>query len=191
VLIIYILAYTLLVAFFVIEHFFRRGKDTKNMNRSEHDKSSTTYISIVMGLAFIILPISPLLNWLGIGAIQIFSIGVFGLFLGITGLIIRYIAFSTLGRFFTRTLRESDDHVLITNGIYKYIRHPGYLSDFLIFIGTALAMSNLIPIVVIPVTFTLAYAYRIKIEERMLLKIFREQYSDYQKTSKRLIPFIL
>jgi len=190
VLIIYILAYTLLVAFFVIEHFFRRGKGTKNMNRSEHDKCSTTYISIVMGSAFILLPISPLLNRLGIGAIEIFPISVFGLLLGIIGLIIRYIAFTTLGRFFTRTLRESDDHILITNGIYKYIRHPGYLSDFLIFIGAALAMSNLIPILVIPVTFALAYTYRIRVEEKMLLKIFGEQYSDYQKTSKRLIPFI-
>ena len=189
-LIIYILAYAVFVGFFVIERLFRRGRNTKNMDRTQHDKGSTTFISVVMGLAIILLPISPLLNWLGIGEIRVFWLSVLGLLLGIFGLVIRYIAFTTLGRFFSRTLREAEGHTLITTGIYKYIRHPGYLSDLLIFIGTALAMSNLISIITIPVTFAAAYAYRIHTEEIMLIEIFGNQYKEYQKTSKRLIPFI-
>jgi len=35
-----------------------------------------------------------------------------------------------------------------------------------------------------------AYAYRIRTEERMLVEIFGERYREYQKHSKRLIPFI-
>jgi len=184
-------AYALLIGFFIIERFVRRGKDTKKMDRTSHDKGSTTVISIVMGAAFILLPVSPLLNWLRIGAIHAPAVAGFGLVLGVAGLVVRYIAFSALGTFFTRTLRESENHVLITGGIYKYIRHPGYLSDFLIFIGAALAMSNWMSIAVIPITFAFAYAYRINVEEKMLVAIFKEQYTDYQKTSKRLIPFIL
>jgi len=191
VLIIYVLAYALLVGFFVIERFARRGKNTKNMDRTSHDKGTTTFVSIVMGMAFILLPISPLLNWFGIGAVYILWIGILGLLLGITGLAIRYVAFTTLGRFFSRTLREAENQTLITSGIYIYIRHPGYLSDFLIFIGVALAMNNLISIIIIPISFVPAYAYRIHIEEKMLNEIFGKQYKEYQKTSKRLIPFIL
>lgn len=190
-LIIYILAYAVFAGFFVIERFVRRGKDTKNMDRTKHDMGSTTFISIVMGAAIILLPVSPLLNWLGIGAIRSFWLSIIGLLFGITGLIIRYIAFTTLGRFFSRTLRETENHTLVTNGIYQYIRHPGYLSDLLIFIGIALAMSNLIPIVIIPVTFAPAYIYRIHVEEKMLIEIFGEQYRKYQQTSKRLIPFVI
>jgi protein-S-isoprenylcysteine O-methyltransferase Ste14 len=181
----------LLAGFFGIERFVRRGKDTKNMNRTDHDKGTTTVISIVMGMAFILLPVSPFLNWLGIGAVLILWIAVFGVSIGIVGLAIRYAAFTTLGRFFSRTLREAENHTLITNGIYKYVRHPGYLSDLLIFIGVALAMNNIITMIIIPITFTPAYAYRIHIEEKMLIKIFGKQYCEYQKTSKRLIPFIL
>ena len=190
-LIIYILAYALFAGFFAIERFVRNGKDTKNMNRTSHDKGSTTFISIVMGFAIIILPITPLLNWLNIGFIHIFLLSLLGLLLGIIGLIVRYIAFITLGRFFSRTLREAENHTLITHGIYKYIRHPGYLSDLLIFIGLALAMNNLIPIIFILLTFAAAYTYRILTEEKMLIEIFGSQYKEYQKSSKLLIPFIL
>ena len=189
-LIIYIFAYIVYAGFFVIERFVRRGQDTKNMSRTTHDKGSTTFISIVMGMAIILLPISPLLNWLGIGEICILWISILGLFFGIAGLITRYIAFTTLGRFFSRTLREAENHTLITTGVYKYIRHPGYLSDLLIFIGTAWAMSNLIPVITIPITFAAAYTYRIHIEEKMLIEIFGEQYREYRSTSKRLIPFV-
>jgi protein-S-isoprenylcysteine O-methyltransferase Ste14 len=88
-------------------------------------------------------------------------------------------------------LRETEGHSLVTTGIYKHIRHPGYLSDFMIFIGAAMAMGNLIPLVLIPVTFTFAYAYRIKIKKKMLIEIFGDDYVAYQKVSKRLIPYII
>jgi len=187
----YLLAYSLIAGFFLIEYSVRRGKDTKNMNRTEHDKGSTMIISIVMGAAFILLLASPFLTWLGTYAIYQPIIQVAGLLLGMGGLIVRYAAFTTLGRFFSRTLREAKDHTLVTNGIYKYIRHPGYLSDFMIFIGAALAMGSLISIVFIPVTFSFAYAYRISVEEKMLIEIFGDRYRVYQKTSKLLIPFVV
>jgi len=190
-LIVYVLAYLVFVGFFVIERFARRGKDTKNMGRTTHDKGSTTVISVVMGAAIIILPLTPLLNWLGVGMIHLLWLNIAGLVLGAAGLIIRYVALTTLGRFFSRTLREAEDHTLVTSGIYHYIRHPGYLSDLLIFIGVALAMSNLITLLVVSLSFVAAYAYRIHVEEQMLIEIFGDRYRRYQKTSKRLIPFIL
>jgi len=186
----YIFAYLLLVGFFVIEFFVRQGKDTKNMDRTAHDRGSTTFVSAVMGTAFILLPISPLLNYLGFCAFHNQAVGWVGVLFGIGGLIVRYLAFTTLGRFFSRILRETEDHALVTNGIYKYIRHPGYLSDFLIFIGTALAMGNMFTLVLVVVTFVPAYAYRMHTEERMLIEIFGDQYRLYQTSSKRLIPFI-
>jgi len=188
---VYILSYSLFLGFFVIEHFARCGKDTKNMSRTEHDKGSTTFISVVMGMAFIILPVTPILNLLGICDIHLLAIQIVGLFLGAGGLAVRYVAFTTLGRFFSRTLREAEGHTLITSGIYQYIRHPGYLSDLMIFFGIAMAMSNLISFILIPVTFAFAYTYRIYTEENMMIKIFGDQYRAYQKTSKRLIPFIV
>jgi len=188
--IVYICVYAVFVGFFLIEHFIRKGKDTKNMNRTEFDKGSTTFISVAMGTAFVIIPLAPIPNYFKVGNVFSVGLGVVGLLLGVLGLIIRYSAFTTLGRFFTRTLREAEDHKLVTNGIYKHIRHPGYLSDMLIFIGVALAMGNLIPLVAVPIMFIPAYLYRIHTEEKMLIGIFGENYVSYRQTSKRLIPFI-
>ena len=190
-LIIYILAYAVVLGFFLVERFVRQGRDSKNMNRTKHDKGSTTYISFVMGTAFILMIIAPFLIYWHIGTLHCLWLGIAGLALGAAGLVIRVEAFTTLGRFFTRTLRETENHTLVTAGIYKYIRHPGYLSDLMIFIGIALALDNLILLIVIPLLFIPAYIYRIHVEERMLIGIFGDRYIQYMKTSKRLIPFVI
>ena len=186
----YLCACMLLVGFFLIERFVRQGKDTKNMSRTKHDKGSTTLISVVMGLEFIVIPLSPLINHWKVGVVFYLWVAVVGIIVGAIGLFIRYVAFTTLGRFFSRTLREQDEHQLVTIGIYKYIRHPGYLSDILIFFGASLAMGNLLPIISVPVLFFVVYSYRIHVEEMMLVDIFGEKYTAYKKTSKRLIPFV-
>jgi len=189
-LIIYILAYALIVGFFLIERFVRQGKDTKNMKRTGHDKGSTTFVSAAMGTAFVLLIAAPFLIYWRIATFHCLWLGIVGLAAGAGGLAVRSVAFTTLGRFFSRTLRQTENHTLVTNGIYRYIRHPGYLSDFMIFIGAALALGNLILIIIIPAVFIPAYMYRIHVEETMLLGIFGEQYAKYRKKSKRLVPFI-
>ncbi|MCL2880597.1 MAG: isoprenylcysteine carboxylmethyltransferase family protein [Treponema sp.] len=187
----YIFSYLNLAGFFLMEHFVRSGKDTKNMDRTEFDRGSTVFISVVMGIAFVLIPISPLLNYFKIGMCFNFWVSMAGIILGVLGLVIRYFAFSTLGRFFTRTLRKTDEHVLVESGIYGYIRHPGYASDILIFFGTSFGMGNLIAMILIPVMFIPAYIYRIHTEEKMLVEIFGEKYVSYQKRTGRLLPFVL
>ena len=187
----YVLAYALLAGFFIIERFVRQGDGTKDMGRGHFDAGSTTAVSIAMGVAFVIVPLAPLWNWLRIGPVINLWAGLTGVIIGAAGLVIRYFAFSTLGRFFTRTLRQQSDHRLITTGIYKRIRHPGYLSDIMIFIGAALAMRNLVVLLVVIVLYIPAYAYRIRAEENMLVQIFGQDYIAYQKTSKRLVPFVI
>ena len=186
----YICAYALFISFFLLELFVRKGKDAKNMERTEFDRSSTTIVSVAMATAFILVPISPLLNYLNIGAFHSLWVGIVGVLLGVLGLAVRYLAFATLGRFFTRTLRETDEHALVTNGIYHLIRHPGYASDILIFVGAGLAMGNWLATVVVILMFVPAYIYRIQAEEGMLIEIFGEEYIAYQKKTKRIVPYL-
>ena len=182
----YVIGHAILVGFFLIERFVRKG--SKDMSNTDFDKSSTKYISIVMGIAFILLFLSPLLNYFLIGKITNMWVGIIGICLGVTGIIFRCVAFYTLGRFFTRTLQEKENHILIMNGIYKYIRHPGYLSDMLIFSGVAMALCNWIPVLFVMFSYPIVYAYRIKTEERMLIDIFGEAYIHYQKRSWMVLP---
>ena len=59
-----------------------------------------------------------------------------------------------------------------------------------LFLGVGMALLNWIPVIFVVFTYPAAYGYRIKMEERMLIKVFMESYIEYQNTSKRLIPFI-
>ena len=184
----YIATFIFLLSFFLIEKYLRKG--SKDMSSSMFDKNSTLYISIIMGIAFILIFISPVLNWFHIAEIPFIWIGIIGLFFGLCGIFIRCIAFFTLGKYFTRTLQKTEEHKLITNGIYQYIRHPGYLSDILIFIGIGMTVFNWITLIYLIITYPIVYAYRIIVEEKMLINIFGEDYIQYKKNTKRLIPFI-
>jgi len=182
-------AYLMLIGFFALERFVRVGA-AHDMSREETDRGSTTFVSVAMAVAFVTVPLTPLLNWWGPGRIGSWPLGAAGAVIGFAGLVIRYQAFTTLGRFFTRTLRETDQHRLVTDGVYRYVRHPGYLSDILIFWGAACAMNNWIVLALLVALFIPAYAYRIRTEETMLTGIFGQEYRDYQQHSKRLVPGI-
>src|SRR5215471_449180 len=53
-------------------------------------------------------------------------IAVSGLFLLLTGILIRLKAIRALGEFFTGKVLIKDNHRFISSGPYRYVRHPGY-----------------------------------------------------------------
>lgn len=183
-------AYLFVSGFFVAERWARDDR-TKDLARTESDAGSTTVISIVMGAAFVLMLVAPVLNWFGVARIAVWWLAGLGLILQAAGLVVRVVALRTLGRYFTRTLQHVDGQTLVRAGIYRCVRHPGYLSDLLIFFGAALALQNGIVLAVVVVSFVPAYAYRIGSEERMLTRVFGIEYAQYRRDSWRLIPFII
>ena len=76
---------------------------------------------------------------------------------------------------------------LITSGIYKYIRHPMYLS-ILCFLFP-LVMNKLNYTVWVYIILTSCLLLKLNYEEAFLIKKF-PNYELYKKSSKKLIPFI-
>jgi protein-S-isoprenylcysteine O-methyltransferase Ste14 len=107
----------------------------------------------------------------------------------LAGLGLRAQATRTLGRYFSPDVRILPEHKLIRYGIYRYIRHPVYLGTLLAYFSIPLLFHSLygffVMILKIPLTL-----YRIKLEEKVLLEKFGDEYRDYMKTSKRLIPYV-
>lgn len=108
----------------------------------------------------------------------------------IAGLIIRITSILTLKQHFTYTVTEIENHELIENGLYKKIRHPGYLGQILIFIGTSISLSNWLSIVFMMIPVFWGYINRIRVEEKFMYKQMGQKYIDYQKRTKKLIPAI-
>ena len=167
--------------------------DTTAMSRepTEHDNGTTRLIGIAFALSWLILLLAAVLDLLQVGVVEphlLFT--AIGLVLAAIGVVIRIVAMRTLGEFFTRTLQMREEHHVVSDGIYRWIRHPGYLADIILFGGSAIATSNLIGIVLILALLIPTFLRRIAAEERMLVDQLGEEYSTYMKRTKKLIPFL-
>jgi len=79
--------------------------------------------------------------------------------------------------------------VLVKSNIYKYIRHPLYLSLFLLGTGTMLKDPGLPQIVLGSVNAICVY-FTAKIEEKEMSARFGDAYSDYIKETRMFIPLL-
>ncbi|MDN3695541.1 isoprenylcysteine carboxylmethyltransferase family protein [Chryseobacterium tructae] len=106
------------------------------------------------------------------------------------GIIFRFIIIRSLGKYFTVDVTIKEDHKIKKEGFYKYLRHPSYAFSLLTSLGLGLYLNNWLSLIFAFVPPFLAFAYRIKIEEQALVEQFGEEYIEYRRTTKKLIPFI-
>ena len=122
------------------------------------------------------------------GGSRIFPI--VGIILIICGLLIRWIAIFSLKRQFTVDVAITKDHRIISEGIYRFVRHPAYAGSILSFFGLALSFANILSLAVVFPPICSAFLYRIRVEERALVDTFGDEYIRYCNSTKRLIPGI-
>jgi protein-S-isoprenylcysteine O-methyltransferase Ste14 len=114
-----------------------------------------------------------------------------GIALMVTGIALRQWSIRVLGRFFSTRVQIMSDHRVVTNGPYRVIRHPAYSGSLLTIVGLGLAARTWGGTLLIAALFGLAYYYRISVEEDVLKAELGQEYIDYAKKTKRLIPFLL
>jgi protein-S-isoprenylcysteine O-methyltransferase Ste14 len=107
-----------------------------------------------------------------------------------SGIFLRYWAIRTLGTCFRTVIVVLENQPVIKTGPYKWIRHPSYMGAILIFSGLAITFGNFAGIIIVNVLVTMGYYWRIIIEEKVLLSSFGQEYLDYIKQTKKLVPFI-
>jgi protein-S-isoprenylcysteine O-methyltransferase Ste14 len=184
-----IVALILIVFFFYIESSLRYGEEAKSLATTERDKKSTSYIFKVFGINIIILLAAIILNYFNICILfHNHHIALIGNVIMIMGLSFRITAVRTLREYYTRTLKTIANHKIIDSGLYKYIRHPGYLGLILFWTGAGISSNNYISATIIFVDTLAVYYYRIKSEEKMLVDAFGEDYINYKKRTWRLLP---
>jgi len=77
---------------------------------------------------------------------------------------------------------------LITNGPYRFIRHPMYTAILLGSVGLLIHQFTWLRLAIV-IALAIVLVVKLTWEERMLLQKF-ETYRDYMQRSKRLLPFI-
>jgi protein-S-isoprenylcysteine O-methyltransferase len=106
------------------------------------------------------------------------------------GLLLRAWSVRVLAEHFTVDVAIRPGHALIRSGPYRVLRHPSYTGALLTFYGFALALGSVAALGVVAAAVTAAFLWRIRVEEAVLRRAFPDDYADYARRTKRLIPFV-
>lgn len=116
-----------------------------------------------------------------------------GFVVTLTGLILRILAQQHAKHNFTHEVahQKRDAHVLVSDGIYKYCRHPGYFGWFWYTVGSQIVLANPVCLAGFAYVSYLFFADRIRREERKLVQFFGDSYVEYRSKTPTYIPGIL
>jgi protein-S-isoprenylcysteine O-methyltransferase len=134
-----------------------------------------------------LLPHLPMFNFLNFAPVNpvVSSIGVILCGAGMAFLVW---ARQHLGKNWSQTVSVKVGHDLVTSGPYRYVRHPMYTGGFVAAIGSAIVCGGawILLLVILGVIFL----WRVGAEDRLMAQLFPNEFPDYKKRTKALIPFV-
>lgn len=183
-----ILFFISMVAWFLSEILYKNMLKSGKEDSKDKDKST-------LNILWMAIPFSIAAS-VAVSYVTAYPIadGAWILYVGETciliGIILRFFIIRSLGKYFTVDVTIKKDHKIKKEWFYKYLRHPSYAFSLLTSLGLGIYLNNWISLVLAFLPPFLAFVYRIKVEEQALIEQFGEEYIQYRKTTKRLIPFI-
>ena len=112
-----------------------------------------------------------------------------GLAIFLVGCVLRVAAMLILGPRFSVWVAIQQDHRLQTTGLYRFVRHPSYTGALLTLFGWALTFRSAIGLL-LAATMVFPLVRRMKAEERLLIAVFGDGYTNYRARTWRLVPLI-
>ena len=187
-----IIVTTMILVSLSISIYFRRKAQIQSPDKIDRrQEGSITMIALRIGglmiwltvLAYIIYP--PAISWVTISLSSwIRWLGVAG---SITAALILAWMFTSLGMNITDSVATRQEHKLVTEGPFRWIRHPLYTFGALLFISLSLIIGTwIIPLLGIPTYAILVH--RTGVEEKKLHDRFGEQYQRYAEQTGRFLP---
>ncbi len=95
-----------------------------------------------------------------------------------------------LGRNWSSQVTLKREHELIRSGPYRLVRHPIYSGILFALLGTAIYFGELRGFIAFAMFIT-GWWLKSQMEEALMIEHFGEQYREYRKQVKALIPFVL
>ncbi len=141
------------------------------------------YPNILVTLQFSIIGLMIIFAHNFFTSIYPIVIFILGLSLGIWAL-----QHNQLGNFHIQPIMRENCE-LITTGIYKYIRHPMYLSVIIMMLSMLLSTPTIIEFLLF-IFLVIILLLKAKREESLWCN-YNKEYQKYQKNSKLFIPFLL
>jgi protein-S-isoprenylcysteine O-methyltransferase Ste14 len=144
--------------------------------------AATVGLAVVPGLhvatgvfRFADYPFQPWLAWIGV-------------FVAAAFLALFTASHRALGKNWSVSLEIRREHTLVTDGLYRYVRHPMYSSFWLWALAQACLVQNGIAGLSGLVGVALLYWTRVGPEERMMREAFNGAYDAYARRTGRVVP---
>jgi protein-S-isoprenylcysteine O-methyltransferase Ste14 len=115
---------------------------------------------------------------------------ILGILFCAAGIVLAIWARIILGSNWSGIVTLKENHELITSGPYQYVRHPIYSSLLLSIFGTLLALAPFLSGIVAFLVTVIALRVKSLMEEKIMLRTFPEQYPQYKRQVRALIPYI-
>lgn len=171
-----------------------RNPHMKNYKKTEKINSEKTlrekFLCFLAAIGMMIAPMiylfTPWLNSFNIGLpdwARWIGIICFGF-----GMVLFWWVHKTLGKNWSPLLEIRKDHKLIAEGPYKYVRHPMYTVIWIWVLFQGIVLSNWAVIIIGILTWSILYFVRLPDEEKMMIEKFGQEYKDYMRKTKKIIP---
>jgi len=115
---------------------------------------------------------------------------VIGVLVCMFGLCVTIWARQTLGGNWSSNVTFKQGHELVKTGPYRFVRHPIYTGLLVMCLGSGIEIGRLrcfLSLVVVGIGFWI----KLKQEERLMLRHFPDEYPNYQRRVKALVPFVI
>lgn len=177
----------------VAEMVIRAPISSKQRKEPKINHQVTKQENILLGLLFVAMLFVPVIyvatKWLDFAN---YSLPVWtnwlGVFILAGALVVFWRAHTDLGLNWSPSLEIREKHELITRGIYGFVRHPMYASQWLWVIAQPLLLPNWIAGFLNLIVFIFFYTLRVKAEEQLMLERFGEQYRSYMQNVGAVFP---
>ena len=116
------------------------------------------------------------------------GISLLGMLVFITGLFVFWRSHNDLKSNWSPSLEIRQDHTLVTTGIYRYVRHPMYASQWLMVIAQVTLLQNWIAGPLNLLFYVFFFYFRVRSEEKMMLDAFGDRYKEYMQQVGSVIP---
>jgi protein-S-isoprenylcysteine O-methyltransferase Ste14 len=156
-----------------------------------HWKSKGAFVGFLIalftemfGLPLVIFIFSPFFNYPFILPFSRKILGSFGMIAG-TWITLAGILLVFLG---WQKIHKAEG--LVTDGVYRYVRHPQYVGLFLIMLGWLIHWPTLFTLILFPILAGVYYWLSMK-EEKGLEKAFGTEYERYEAHTPRFFPCLI
>ena len=147
-------------------------------------------VALLQVLSLAIVMVAPFCDRRGIAvvggleAIRFLGLGMYAL-----GLLLMHWTQTHLGRQFSVQVAIQDEHRLVTDGPYRFLRHPRYLGILVFSKGIALVFRSWIALGLVA-AIAVVLLWRIHDEEALMREEFGAEWDAYCRTSWRLVPLV-